>query len=242
MERVTDRERAEAVIVSHGSPSHPQPQDLAMARLASEVAALSPGWTIRGATLASPAALARAFAGLARPVVYPFFMADGFLTSELLPRRVAAITACARQMPAFGSDPAMAPLAGEAALAGARRAGLEPKETTLLLAAHGSPHWPASRLATLALARSLAAALPFRAVRCGFLEEEPFLAEAGRNLGRAVCLPLFTLRAGHVSQDVPRALARAGFAGVLLDHLGMHAAVPGIIAAALERQGARAAA
>lgn len=242
MERATDMDRNEAVIISHGSPSIPLPQDRAMDLLAEQVAALLPGWTIRGATLASRASMVRAFEGLAYPVVYPFFMADGFLTTELLPRRVAAMTATARHAPAFGSDPAIPALASEAALAGTLMAGLEPQKTALLLAAHGSQIVPASRLATLSLAHGLAAQSAFRCVRWGFLEEEPYLAEAAHDLGSAVCLPLFTLRAGHVSQDLPMALGKAGFRGTVLDHLGMHPAVPRIIAAALERQFARAAA
>jgi len=53
-----------------------------------------------------------------------------------------------------------------------------------------------------------------------------------------VCLPFFALRAGHVSQDVPQALAQAGFRGPLLAPIGEHAGVPRVIAAGLSRAAA----
>ncbi len=225
----------EAIILSHGSPSNPLPQDRAMDDLAAAVMALLPGWTIRGGTLASPPSIVAAFAGLNSPLIYPFFMADGYLTKTLLPKRVAPVAMALRQMPAFGSDPGVPSLAAQAVLEGARWAGLRPEETTLLLAAHGSKIVSASRLATVALARILSGATSFRAITCGFIEEAPLLADAARGLGRAVCLPLFTLRAGHVAHDVPTALQEAGFEGTVLPHLGAHPDVPGIIAAALSR-------
>lgn len=210
-----------------------------MAELAGQVSARLPGWTVRSATLASPGSLAEALEGLAEPLVYPFFMAEGYFTGEVLPRRLAELPVAARQVPAFGSDPHLAELAGRAAMNGARDAGLKAETSTLLLAAHGSQVSPASRLATLRLAEVLRATLPFRAVVAGFIEEAPFLTDTAGGLGPAICLPLFTLSAGHVLGDVPEALAEAGFEGVLLDHIGAHPGVPAIIAAALQRHAAR---
>lgn len=232
----------EAVIVAHGSPADPLPQEEALAALAAQVEGRLSGWTVRGATLASPGSLAQALDGLARPMIYPFFMAEGYFTGEVLPRRLREMHPDARQLPAFGSDPELPRLVSEAALAGARDAGLRPEATALLLAAHGSQVSPASRLATLKLAEILAAASPFRAVVTGFIEEAPFLTAAARGLGDAICLPLFTLNAGHVVDDVPEALAEAGFTGRVLRHIGAHRQAPGMIAAALERHAMREAA
>lgn len=230
----------EAVIVAHGSPGDPVPQDEAMAALAAAVASRRPGWTVRGATLASPHSLSDAVKGFTRPMVYPFFMAEGYFTGEVLPRRLEQLPVPCRQLPAFGSDEALPALIGKAALAGAAAAGLQPQSSTLLLAAHGSQVSPASRLATLRLAERLSGKLPFRAIVPGFIEEAPFLTDAARGLGAALCLPLFTLSAGHVLGDVPDALAEAGFGGPLLPHIGAHPDVPGMIAAALERHSATA--
>jgi len=123
----------------------------------------------------------------------------------------------------------------EAALIGARAAGLAPHQTTLLLAAHGSPTSPASETATRALAATLTARHDFAAVTVGFLEQPPLLARAARNLGPALCLPLFALRAGHVARDLPAALAEAGFTGPLLPAIGEHPAVATLIARAMAR-------
>jgi sirohydrochlorin ferrochelatase len=225
----------EAVLVAHGSPGDPLPQDQAMADLAARVSSLLPGWTIRGATLASPGSLQQALLGLSSPMVFPFFMAEGFFTRDVLPRRLKAAAGAPRQLPAFGSDPAIPALVAEAAMTGAGKAGLLPEETVLLLAAHGSQVSPASRLATIGLAQHLASSLPFRAVVTGFIEEQPFLADAARGLPLALCLPLFTLNAGHVVKDVPEALAEASFYGPVLPPIGQHFAVPRLIGAALER-------
>ncbi len=56
----------------------------------------------------------------------------------------------------------------------------------------------------------------------GFVEETPSLADAARDLTPAICLPFFALRAGHVVDDVPAALAEAGFTGPLLPAIGEH--------------------
>lgn len=238
MAPVTESIPKEAVIVAHGSPGEPVPQDEAMAALAAKVASRLPGWKVRGATLASPHSLSDAVQGLARPMVYPFFMAEGYFTGEVLPRRLEQLSVPCRQLPAFGSDETLPGLIGKAALAGAAAAGLLPASSTLLLAAHGSQVSPASRLATLRLTEVLSGTLPFRAIIAGFIEEAPFLRGAARGLGAALCLPLFTLSAGHVQGDVPEALAEADFKGPLLPHIGSHPEVPGMIAAALERHAA----
>lgn len=235
MTPVTELNPKEAVIVAHGSPGDPIPQDEAMAALAAVVASRLPGWRVRGATLASPHSLPDAVQGLNRPMVYPFFMAEGYFTGEVLPRRLEQLSVPCRQLPAFGSDESLPELVSKAALAGAAAAGLEPGSSTLLLAAHGSQVSPASRLATQRLAEVLSAKLPFRAIVTGFIEEAPFLPDVARGLGHALCLPLFTLNAGHVLGDVPEALAEADFQGPLLAHIGAHPDVPGMIAATLER-------
>jgi sirohydrochlorin ferrochelatase len=75
----------------------------------------------------------------------------------------------------------------------------------------------------------------FARVVAGFVEEPPYLADAARDLGPAVCLPFFALRAGHVETDVPEALAAAAFDGPLLPEIGAHPDVPALIADALRR-------
>ena len=47
---------------------------------------------------------------------------------------------------------------------------------------------------------------------------------------RTICLPLFAPRADHVTEDLPNALAGAGFQGVTLPPVGMADAIPALIA------------
>jgi sirohydrochlorin ferrochelatase len=129
-----------ALIVAHGSPADPFPQEAALKSLAVRVAMRLPGWRIAGTTLAAEGALEQALARLDRPLVYPFFMAEGWFTRTTLPRRLTAAGATdLQQLPAFGTDPALPALMARVALDAARAARLDPAQTTLLLAAHGSP-------------------------------------------------------------------------------------------------------
>ncbi len=240
MARVTEAMTRDAVIVAHGSPSDPEPQDEAMAALAARVAALATGWRVRGATLAKEGSLDTALAGLAAPVVYPFFMAEGYFTTDVLPVRLQGHNA--HPLPPFGMDPSLPALVRDAALEGALAHGFVPEDTTLLLAAHGSQVSPASKRRTCDIVRILRGSSPFQGVTAGFIEEEPLLADVARGLDHAMCLPLFTLQAGHVEGDIPQALAEAGFEGPLLAHIGAHPAVPRLIATALKREERKAAA
>lgn len=213
-----------------------------MVALAEAVAGHAPGLMVRGATLASEGSLEAALAGLCRPMVYPFFMAEGYFTTDVLPARISATGRNAEILPAFGSDPALPALIAEAAMEGASAHGFAPSSTTLVLAAHGSQVSPASKQRTLDLVRRLKPATSFESIVTGFIEEEPFLHDAARGVGQALCLPLFTLQAGHVTDDIPAALKHASFEGVLLPHIGAHPALPAMIAASLTRDVRKAAA
>ncbi|MFQ5567327.1 MAG: CbiX/SirB N-terminal domain-containing protein, partial [Paracoccaceae bacterium] len=145
-------------------------------------------------------------------------------------------------LPAFGLDPAVHRLClrrAEEAVLGARYA---PSEAALLLAAHGSPSDPRPAAAARAAARFMGVSRMFREVRTGFVDQAPFLADAARIDGPALCLPLFASRAGHVAADLPNALTEAEFPGPMLPPIGADAEAPGIIAAALARHAARHAA
>jgi sirohydrochlorin ferrochelatase len=182
-----------------------------------------------------PGSLEAAVSDLHSPLVYPFFMADGYFTGRVLPERLAQRAPGAQILTPFGSDPALASLMIRCALDGARDADLDPRGTALLIAAHGSKISGSSKNTALAMAKLLASQTPFRRVNIGFIEEKPYLAAAARGLGPAICIPFFALKAGHVEDDVPGALAEAGFNGPVLPNIGEHAAVPRLISAALSR-------
>lgn len=228
-----------AIIVAHGQPSDPAPAEAEIATLAAKVAAHLPGWTVRSGTLAQPGALDRAVAGLDAPFVFPFFMADGWFIRSALPDRLSRAGAWApRLLTPFGLLPETLMLAGEAASAAAKAQGWAVEETTLVLAAHGSGRSPYPREAAGLTAKTIGETCAFAAIRCGFIEEAPEIADVARGAGdRALCLPLFVARWGHVETDLPSALAKAAFTGALLDPLGTAQEVPGIIARALAASG-----
>lgn len=207
-----------------------------MMALAVRVAMWLPGWRVRGVTLAEPGALERVAGLMDRPVVYPFFMAEGWFTGTALPRRLAAAGHGGLTMLApFGTDADLPGLMSTAATDGARGAGMVPEGARLLIAAHGSKVSRTSADTTHAMVDRLRALTPFAGVTAGFVEEAPFLANAAGDIGPAICLPFFALSAGHVTTDVPEALALAGFRGALLPPIGDHVGVPALIARAIER-------
>ena len=222
-----------AVIVSHGQPGDPEPQEQAMRELSRRVVAHDPGCEVVGATLAMPGALAAAADD--DSLIYPMFMAEGWFTGKQLPKKLAEAGAPgARIMPPFGTDPDLPALITAKAHQASAELGWSPAETTLLLTAHGSQVSHASFTNTTHLAQQIAP--HFRQVITGFVEQSPFVAEAAQGLSRAVHLPFFALRAEHVTEDLPQALDQAGFTGPRLDPIGLAPEVPGLIAATIRRE------
>lgn len=221
-----------ALIVSHGQPSDPDSAETALAGLAAQVAAHLPGWHVASATLAHPGALAAATSGRPAGLVYPMFMAGGWFTQKELPRRLALIGAgewaC---LPPFGLDPGVQALALTLLMQAATR---PLAEVEVLVAAHGSSRSAAPSDVAHALARQLAAA-GFARAEAFFIDQAPQIATASGFGPDALCLPFFAAEGGHVTDDLPDALAQSGFPGRLLPPLGLDQGVPALIAAALRR-------
>jgi len=245
--------RMKALLVAHGQPSDPEPAQAALGELACQVAGHLPGWDIRYATLALPGALAKAVdaqtcAKESGPKelgpkelgpkelghVYPLFMAGGWFTKTELPRRMAEVGADWQHLPPFGLDEAVHDLAVTLAQEGAARLGRPPKDTPVLIAAHGSGRSRAPAEVAEALAARLRTA-GFARAEAYFIEEAPFIATATGFGPGSLCLPFFAAEGGHVTDDLPEALKDAGFAGLCLPPLGLDPRVPGLIAAALRR-------
>lgn len=219
-----------ALIVAHGQPGDPAPQQAAVEELAAKVAAHLPKANVGGATLAMPGALDGAGDNT---LIYPMFMAAGWFTRTELPRRLAlAGAAHARILPPFGSDPGLPSLCLDLCRQACASHGWLAGQTHLLIAAHGSGRSRAPAAAAMHMADALRP--HFAALTCGFIEEAPFITDAARNLGPAtICLPLFATRAGHVIDDLPAALATAGFRGHILPPIGMAEQAPAMIAHAI---------
>lgn len=223
------------LIVAHGQPGDPAPQQAAIEAMAARVGALLPAQEVCGATLAAEGALARGIRDEA--LVYPLFMAGGWFTRVELPRRLGLLGARGLAvLPPFGADPGLPELARKQLAACAGSEGWSLSEVAVLIAAHGSGRSRAPSQAACDLAQKLAPHVG--SIRCGFIEEAPLLADQARGLGsRAICLPFFATEAGHVTEDLPQAMEAAGFTGRVLPPLGLAPEVPQMIAAAVGRGG-----
>lgn len=214
-----------ALIVAHGQPSDPRPAGAALEVLAGRVQALMPGWTVAAATLAEPGAIARGVEGRAGGVVFPMFMTGGWFTKVQIPAKLAEAGAVGwTVLEPFGCDP----LVHDLCVTLVREAGTD----QVILAAHGSfkSSVPSDIATHVAERIAMEAAV---ACAAGFIDQEPKLASLTGRTG--VCLPFFAAEGGHVTDDIPGALAEAGFQGRILPPVGLDARVPGIIAAAIVR-------
>lgn len=214
-----------ALIVAHGQPSDPRPAGAALEALAARVEALLPGWSVGAATLAEEGAIARAVEGRPGGVVFPMFMAGGWFTKVQIPKKLAEVGAVGwTVLEPFGCDPAVHDLC----VTLVREAGVR----EVILAAHGSFKSSVPSDIAVHVAGRIAGEAGAE-VAAGFIDQEPQLSTLSRRGG--VCLPFFAAEGGHVSEDIPTALAEAGFTGRILPPVGLDARVPGIIAAAIAR-------
>ena len=214
-----------ALIVAHGQPSDPRPAGAALEALAARVEGLMPGWSVGAATLAEEGAITRAVAGRAGGVVFPMFMAGGWFTRVQIPKRLEEAGAVGwTVLEPFGCDPVVHDLC----VTLVREAGAP----RVILAAHGSFKSPAPSDIAFHVAERIAAEAGV-AAEAGFIDQDPQLSSLPGGAG--VCLPFFAAEGGHVSDDIPAALAQAGFTGRILPPVGLDARVPGIIAAAILR-------
>lgn len=225
--------KRQAIIVSHGQPSDPDPAETELLTLAMDVARLMPDWNVQSATLAKDHALETALeqAGPA-PLIYPLFMTHGWFTQSALPKRVTSPDA--KILAPLGVDPALPALAERWLLAELNGRDWTARDTCLIVAGHGSGRSENSSRDTRRFTDALTMRLPFGDVRIGFIEEPPYLTDVVFDTGeKAICLPFFAAIRGHVIDDIPEALDGAEFPGLRLNPIGTHADIPALIAATL---------
>ncbi len=217
---------SDALIISHGQPSDPETAEAALAGLAARVAGHLPGWSVGSATLAAPDVLERAVQGRVG-VVFPLFMAGGWFTRVHLPRRLAEAGGAGwRVLEPLGCDPAVQGLVLDAL----REQG---RIDSVILAAHGSGRSAAPAAIAVRLAARIRAELGIARVDAAFIDQSPRIAETRGHGPGSVCLPFFAADGGHVGNDLPEALAEAGFQGRVLPALGLNPALPVVIARAI---------
>jgi sirohydrochlorin cobaltochelatase len=104
--------------------------------------------------------------------------------------------------------------------AAARRHGLRPADTTLLLVAHGTDRDQGSQHATDLHAARLRGAGAFRAVQTAYLDQAPTIPETVAQLDRPTIIAgLFATPGPHAETDVPRLIAE-GNSHYVCDYLG----------------------
>jgi sirohydrochlorin ferrochelatase len=220
-----------AVILAHGQPSDPHRAAAELEAFAAQVGRLMPDRQVLAATLAQPGALAQAVATAGQKAqVFPLFMAGGWFTRILIPKRLAEAGAPDWQvLEPFGCDPALHALAATV-VAEARPS----PNAKILLAAHGSSKSaaPANIAHHVAQVIQRQTGLPTEAA---FIEQSPTLATVQGYDEAALCLPFFAAAGGHVSDDIPTALSKAGFRGTILPPLGLNPRAPHLVAAAIQR-------
>ena len=139
-------------------------------------------------------------------------------------------------LPPFGLDPGLPGLAAALLADEMTAQGWHAPEVRVFLAAHGSGRSTQTARDTQAFAAALAELLPVAELRVGFVEEPPYLADQAFDLGaRAICLPFFAAKGGHVQDDIPEALDLAEFQGVLLEPIGCAPGAAALVARSLAR-------
>ncbi len=209
-----------AIIVAHGQPSDPDPAEASLSRFAAQVDAVAAGVSVHSATLAAPGSLEAMMDSLpSDTVIYPLFMAKGWFVTSALPKRVG--NRGLQILDPLGVDPELANLAASALQDALVANQWLASKTDLVIAAHGSGRSRNPAIVTQDFAKTLGEILAFKSIHVGFVEEPPSIADAASSVGqKSICLPFFACTGGHVLEDVPQELDRAGFQGQLLPVVG----------------------
>ncbi len=206
-----------------------------MQKLAGRLGTLLPDTTVTGVTLAAQGALDDAVRGLENPVICPWFMSDGWFVKTNLPKRLRAAGLKRWDTTApLGLMPGIGKLMSDRLKACLAISRWNTEETTLILAAHGSPSSDRPRLATEAAATAIASHLRLKEILPCYVDEAPAIQECARGQAQAIVLPFFAARAGHVLEDLPEELQEAGFTGPVLDPVGLWPETPALAIAAIE--------
>ena len=221
-----------ALIVAHGSPSEPEAQERELQALATRVNFFLPGWKVRGTTLAAEGRFEEKVVSLGTPLVFPFFMAQGYFTEKILRGKTSLLGF--PQLEPFGTCGELVSIAASTIREIIAGKGWHPGDTQVLIAAHGSKVSNTSSDSAYRFSAQLKVEAGLLDCICGFVEEAPFLDTAACNLEKTICLPFFAIQAGHVVEDVPNALSQSGFQGPVLAPFIKWPQTPGLIARALQ--------
>lgn len=160
--------------------------------------------------------LAETLARITAPRVYlvPHLMADGYTAGVIARRAAMAASVLPGELvlcPPVGTNARLAGLLASRATATCLAQGRLPRETALLVVAHGTLRAAGSGVAATAIVRRIADTCAFATVTAAFLDQPPSIAEALDQAGPSACVAvgLFADRGAHGESDVPRLLAAA---------------------------------
>lgn len=148
----------------------------------------------------------------ARIFIAPLFTSEGYFTREVLPREFGLTGRVTRRdgKEIIYCDPVgRHPYMVEALLKSAQHvlAGtpVDPFQTCLLIAGHGTPRNPNSRTVVLEVAERLRAARLYADCQAAFMEEEPFLKDwtALTPCRNVIAVPYFISDGLHAYEDIP---------------------------------------
>ncbi len=146
--------------------------------------------------------------------IFPFFMSEGYFVKSKI-SDVFELESCEHhsenrnihQCPALGVDPSMSTILPKMAEESCALYGYSSADVDIVLLAHGSSKFPASRRATENQVQSLAALNIFRSVSSAFLEEQPRLDDLVFNEPNEekviVVIGFFAAEGPHAMIDVP---------------------------------------
>lgn len=209
---MSDRREVAVILVGHGSARHPE--SAGPIRVLAATLAERHGWDTAAVFMKQEPTLERAPALVTAPnvVVVPVFAGTGYYTDQLIPRAMGLAGPLTHRdgrtihytAPA-GTHPRIPSLLASRAAGVALADGLDPKDCSLLVVAHGSARPGGSGETPRAIADSIRAMAVFGEVALAFLEQEPLAADwrtlvRGREL---VVLPLLVAQGMHASQDIP---------------------------------------
>ena len=203
---------AALVLCAHGSGGGSR----AAERLAREIAGREVFARVEPCSIAGTPGLPETLAGIPDGRVYltPLLMAEGYTYDAILPRKLADARIDADRVIVcrpIGVHPGMARIAAGLAADACADRGWEEAQTSLVVAAHGTKRHPATGESAFRLAETLGAAQRFGRTRAAFLEQEPFLGAALRDVSPNPCVVVgFFLEDGaHGAKDAPEASAAA---------------------------------
>ena len=212
--RRSEAESPALLLCAHGSPG----SGASLARRAAALGRRGGFAEAAGALLYGEPRLEDVAARLRSGRVYvaPLFLSMG-TTFRALPQAESF-----RLCPPLGAHPRLAAGILEAACSEARRNNWLIGQLALVLAAHGSRRGPASRQATLGLARQISDTGRLGRVACAFLEEPPALDQvlAGLPQRRIIVAGCFAEDGSHAREDVPDLIRRSGRKALYLGPIG----------------------